>query len=184
MRRCNALKKPPMQSISFPPITAPNARVLVLGSMPGQASLQAQQYYAHPRNAFWPIVCDLLVGAEQAVTPESSYAARVDFLSARGIALWDVMQSCYRPGSLDSAIEEASIVANDFAAFLRAQEAIQAIFFNGAKAEQSFRRYVYPQLADLYPGLHYARLPSTSPAHAAKRYAEKLAAWRRILDFL
>ncbi len=159
----------------FPPVADAAARVLILGSMPGAASLVAHQYYAHPRNAFWRIMGDL-VGAG----PELPYAQRLEKLKAAGIALWDVIAECHRPGSLDSAIVGESVVANDFSAFLAVHRSIRQIFFNGGAAEASFRRHVLPRLSGL--PLSYSRLPSTSPAHAARSYADKLAAWSAILD--
>lgn len=160
---------------SFPPVADPSATVLILGSMPGVASLCAQQYYAHPRNAFWHIMGDV-VGAG----PELPYVQRLEKLKAAGIALWDVIAECRRPGSLDSAIVGASVVANDFSAFFAVHRSIRRVFFNGGAAEASFRRHVLPQVKSL--GLSYCRLPSTSPAHAARDYAEKLAAWRAIVE--
>jgi hypoxanthine-DNA glycosylase len=161
-------------SRSFPPIADGRSRVLVLGSMPGRESLKASQYYAHPRNAFWPILGELL--GFHAKLP---YEARVRALRSARIALWDVLHSCKRDGSLDSSIEAASETANDFRAFFRAHPAIRAVFFNGAKAQSAFEQHVRPALADLE--LHYQRLPSTSPAHAGMPVAKKLAAWRRAL---
>lgn len=155
---------------SFPPIAAPDATRLILGSMPGKASLRANEYYAHPRNAFWPIMGELF-GAG----PDLRYAHRVRVLRTAGIAVWDVLASCTRRGSLDSDIDEDSIVANDFAWFLRTHRRIQRVFFNGAKAEQSFRRHVLPGLA--LATLHLERLPSTSPANASWSHARKLRAW-------
>lgn len=162
---------------SFLPIENALARVLILGSMPGSASLQAEQYYAHPRNAFWPILGEL-VGAE----PSLPYEHRVQALKSAGIAVWDVLKSCTRHNSLDSAIDESSIVTNDFAAFFQAHTHITAVFFNGAKAQQSYQRYVLPVLGT--QPLHYQRLPSTSPAHAGATYADKLAAWDAVLAAL
>ena len=161
---------------SFPPIENARARVLVLGSMPGGASLAAGQYYAHPQNRFWPILLDLL-DAE----PGLSYAARTRLLKANGIALWDVLESCVREGSLDSAIQEASIVVNDFATFFRAHPRIEHIFFNGAKAEAAYRRHVVVCLPDSGRPRRYARLPSTSPAHAALSFEKKRDAWRVVV---
>jgi len=154
----------------FPPVAGPRARCLILGSMPGRASLQADQYYAHERNAFWRIMGELF-GAG----PDQSYAQRLATLQAAGIALWDVIAACERAGSLDADIVGASVRANDFAAFLRQQPEIRRVFFNGAAAEAAFRRYVLPGLAGR--PLLLQRLPSTSPAHAARSYGEKLAAW-------
>lgn len=158
----------------FPPVVGDGARVLVLGSMPGQASLAAQEYYAYKQNAFWRIMGDL-VGAK----PELPYAQRLERLKSAGIALWDVMAACERQGSLDADIVASSIQANDFAGFFATYPGISRVFFNGASAETSFRRLVLPALADR--GLHLTRLPSTSPAHAASSYADKLAAWSVVL---
>jgi len=158
--------------LSFPPIENARARVLVLGSMPGGASLAAGRYYAHPQNRFWPILLDLL-GAQ----PGLSYAARTRLLKANGIALWDVLESCVRVGSLDSAIREESIVANDFAAFYRAHSCIEHVFFNGTKAEAAYRRHVAASVRDVGRPRNYVRLPSTSPAHAALSFEKKRDAW-------
>ena len=160
---------------SFPPIAAPDARILILGSMPGAASLRAAQYYAHPRNLFWRLLGDILGQP----LPNLDYAERLIVLQQHGIAVWDVLQSCERHGSLDSAIDPASIRANDFAGFFRAHPAITRVLFNGGLAASSFRRYVRPELGDL--ALEFQRLPSTSPAHAALDYAAKLAQWREHL---
>lgn len=158
---------------SFAPLSRPFATVLILGSMPGAASLKAQQYYAHPRNIFWPIMAGI-VGFDAG----APYDARVEALTGAGIAVWDVLQSCVRPGSLDSAIQAGTRVPNDFAAFFAAHPGILLVCFNGAEAQQSFIRYVLPGLpaADL----RYVRLPSTSPAHAMA-FDRKLAAWREAL---
>ena len=161
--------KPHIQS--FPPIASPNATLLILGSMPGKASLLANQYYAHPRNAFWPIMGKLF-GAG----PDLPYARRVRLLKRAGVAVWDVLASCTRGSSLDSDIDEKSIVANDFASFFRDHPRIERVFFNGAKAEASFRRHVLPGLAPTT--LRFERLPSSSPANASWSHARKLRAWR------
>jgi hypoxanthine-DNA glycosylase len=159
----------------FPPIAAPTARVLILGSMPGSASLAAQAYYAHPQNRFWPFM-GLLVGASQALP----YAQRVDRLRTAGIALWDVLASCEREGSLDSAIRNDTVRVNDFEGFFARHRSIEAVLFNGAKAETSFRRWVRPGLSR--EDLRYRRLPSTSPANASQPQHVKLAAWREALE--
>jgi TDG/mug DNA glycosylase family protein len=155
---------------SFPPIENRHARVLILGSMPGKASLRAGQYYAHPRNAFWPIMGEL-VGA----APSLPYEARIEKLKSAGIALWDVLAACVRDGSLDADIIESSIVANDFNTFLLTHADIRQVFFNGAMAEKCFLKHVRPVLAPT--PLVFQRLPSTSPAHASKSYRQKLEAW-------
>ena len=156
---------------SFAPLENTDAVILILGSMPGKASLAAGQYYAHPRNSFWPIMGELF-GAR----PGLPYAERLQVLKSSGIALWDVIASCTRQNSLDSRIEPASVVPNDFESFFRSHPAIRQVFFNGAKAEQCFRRHVRPSLKQ--QALHCRRLPSTSPAHAGMSYPEKLNAWR------
>lgn len=163
-----------MNVCSFPPIAAPDARLLILGSMPGKASLAANQYYAHPRNLFWPIMGELF-GAG----PQLPYAERLRILQANGVALWDVLKECYRESALDSDIVEASIIANDFAGFFVGHREIRRVYFNGAKAEQAFRKYVLPGLTGL-ESIELVRLPSTSPANAAMAAGEKLQEWRRI----
>ena len=156
---------------AFPPVARADAGVLVLGSMPGIASLRAHAYYAHPRNAFWPIMGELL-GAG----PALPYPERLARLNEAGIALWDVVAECERSGSLDSAIRIESVRANPFAQFLRAHPRIGVVLFNGAQAERLFLRLVAPTLGGNPPNLH--RLPSTSPANASVRFDGKLAAWR------
>jgi TDG/mug DNA glycosylase family protein len=168
-----------MRVYSFPPISDPASRLLILGSMPGRASLRAKQYYAHPQNAFWRILAALL--DFEAGDP---YELRVEALRAHGIALWDVMKSCTRETSLDSDVVESSIVPNAFPSFLRAHPRIRAVCFNGAKAEQSFQRYALPKLGAAAVGLAYYRLPSTSPAHASLSFEVKLAAWRAALRYV
>jgi len=160
----------------FEPLIATGARVVVLGSMPGVASLRQQQYYAHPRNAFWPIAATVFGFDTQA-----SYEARSDALMASGIALWDVLQACERPGSLDANILAASVVPNDFEMLFRLHPGIERVCFNGAKAAALYKRHVLPTLR-LSRELLYFELPSTSPAHAAMSLHDKLAAWWRALD--
>ena len=159
----------------FSPIARPDARILILGSMPGQASLAAGQYYAHPRNAFWPIM-----GALLGFDPALSYPERAAMLTAAGIALWDVLHACSRLGSLDSAIAPDSVEPNDFAAFFAAHPHIGHVFFNGTTAATLFRRH-YPEQSRTF---HLVRLPSTSPAHASRNFADKLAAWQTVADTL
>lgn len=164
-----------MSSVSgFPPIENRQARILILGSMPGRASLVAAEYYAHPQNAFWPIM-GALVGAD----PSLPYHARTALLKTAGIALWDVLASCDRQGSLDTDIVKDSIVANDFVQFFAAHPHIMDIFFNGGMAETSFRRQVAPFMD--CTSLRFARLPSTSPANASLSRNRKLDAWRTAL---
>lgn len=133
-------------------------------------SLEASRYYAHPQNRFWPFMGELL-GAG----PGLPYPDRCRRLVAAGVAVWDVLASCEREGSLDSAIRGET--ANDFPALFAAHPGIGTVLFNGAKAEASFRRLVMPALQRTV--LVYRRLPSTSPANASQPVADKLAAWRR-----
>jgi hypoxanthine-DNA glycosylase len=159
----------------FPPIARRDATALILGSLPGRKSLERQQYYAHPQNQFWK-----LVAAVFEVPIPARYVQRKQLLTANGIALWDVFAAAERPGSLDSAIVHGSAETNDFRAFLRKHSCLRQVFFNGSKAEQAFRRYVLPSLGDQFQHIEYARLPSTSPAHAAMTFAQKLGRWRVI----
>ena len=159
----------------FPPLAREDARILILGSMPSRESLAQQRYYAHPRNAFWPILAELLD------IEATDYETRAIRVQERGIAIWDVLGECTRPGSLDSAIDERTAIVNDFPSFFRRHTGLRRIFFNGAKADSLFVRRVLPGLDEAAAGLPRQRLPSTSPAHAGMRPAEKLEAWRVIL---
>ncbi len=156
----------------FAPIARPDARVLVLGSMPGVASLRAQQYYGHARNAFWPIMAALF--EFDAAAP---YQQRVAALLEHRVAVWDVLAACRREGSLDADIDTRSMQVNDFAGFFRAHPDLSRVCFNGATAHAVFRKQVLPEL-DVAPPLDWVQLPSTSPAHAGMALADKLAAWR------
>lgn len=160
---------------SFAPIADASARVLILGSMPGRISLEKQQYYAHPRNAFWPLMGELF-----GVPPELDYDERLRCLQQQHIAVWDVLKLCTREGSLDSAIVESSIECNDFASLFERCPGIKQVFFNGAKAEATYRRYVAPVLST--PEIRFRRLPSTSPAHASLDLSAKLSAWKIVKD--
>lgn len=161
---------------SFPPIADASARVLILGSMPGEESLRAGQYYAHPRNAFWKLMGELFDARA-----ELPYAKRAQRLKKAGVALWDVLACCAREGSLDSAIDKTSITVNDFPRFFSAHPRVTHVFFNGTTAERCFRIHVQPQLN--MPVLQLAHLPSTSPAHAARSYAQKRAAWAVVAKY-
>jgi hypoxanthine-DNA glycosylase len=164
---------------AFPPISAANARVLILGSMPGEASLRQRRYYGHPRNAFWPILSALLD-----LAPSAGYAERSAALVAHRIALWDVIAACERSGSLDQAIRRETIEVNDFAGFFDSRPGITRVVFNGGTAEREYQRRVLPLLPARYRAIRCHRLPSTSPANASLRFEDKLAAWRVILDWL
>jgi hypoxanthine-DNA glycosylase len=161
-----------MKIRGFPPIADARARILILGSMPSEASLAAGQYYAFRHNQFWRIA-----GAICGFEPDAPYAARQAGLKRRGLALWDVLESCFRPGSLDSAIRADSVRVNDFAAFLAAHRGIGRVCFNGRTAEATWRRHVTPTLPQSLR-LEFRLLPSTSPAHAGMSYRAKLRAWR------
>lgn len=172
MRKDSTPDKPIQQA--FAAIENQHAEKLILGSMPSEASLQAQQYYAHARNAFWPIICTLFN------QPAETYSQRVELLLNQHIALWDVLQSCHRPGSLDAKIDMASIKINEFNLFFSLHPGIKQVFFNGGMAEKIYKKYVMPELDKQFQYLQYRRLPSTSPAHAAMNRAQKLQAWQMI----
>ncbi len=159
----------------FAPIADARARLLILGSMPGGHSLRLGEYYAHPRNRFWPIMAELC-GFDAAL----AYPQRLEALKSSGIALWDVLHACRREGSADAKIDDASLELNDIAGFLRQHPRIHAILFNGAKAEQCFLRHARSTLDET--SLRCLRLPSTSPAHATLGQQQKLAAWRSALS--
>jgi double-stranded uracil-DNA glycosylase len=151
----------------LPPRGGSALRVLVLGSFPGERSLAQHQYYAHPRNAFWPILGELL-----GFDPRASYAERLARLEQSGIGLWDVVDRCIRPGSLDSALR--AVQPNDVASLVRAAPLLQGILLNGAAAHALFLRHV---AATLDPHLALRPMPSTSPANAALSYAAKRDRW-------
>lgn len=154
----------------FDPILGTAPRVLILGNAPSVLALAKHQYYGNPRNAFWRL-CGELYG----FAAEDPYAQRTAALTAQRIAVWDVLASCRRAGSLDSSVRPDSMVANDFAAFFAAHPTIERVLFNGAAAERNYRRLVGDVPVDA------ERLPSTSPAQTM-RYEAKLAAWRAALD--
>jgi hypoxanthine-DNA glycosylase len=165
-----------MESSGLDAIAPPDAEVLILGSLPGAVSLELQQYYAHPRNAFWRIMADV-TGVEAA----APYETRQRALAARRLALWDVCARAVRPGSLDADIRHDSIRPNDFAAFFAAHPGIRRICFNGTKARVLFERLVLPGLEARWAGVDRVTLPSTSPAHASMSYPLKRQAWRTAL---
>lgn len=160
------------KSVGFPALAQSDARILILGSLPGERSIAEQQYYAHPRNAFWPIMRALL-------GVQGSYTERVRQLAGNRIALWDVLQSSVRPGSLDASIVVDSASVNDFTGLFRSCPEIGLIAFNGRKAEQLFTKLV--DLRSIDRPLHRVALPSTSPAYAAMPFSGKLSLWRQAL---
>jgi TDG/mug DNA glycosylase family protein len=153
--------------VGLAPVFDSKARLLVLGSFPGAASLQAAQYYAHPRNAFWPIMAALLGEADLTTQP---YAERLQALRRRRVALWDAVAACQRKGSLDTAIEAAE--PSDLPHLVARLPELRAIACNGALAHKQ------TLLALGEPGMPVLRLPSTSPAHAGRSLADKIAIWR------
>lgn len=162
---------------SFAPISSPTAQLLILGSMPGKASLAAGEYYAHPRNAFWQILAEIY-GFDQDIL----YRQRCELLIQHRVALWDVLKTCTRSSSLDSDIVESSIVANDLPEFLQRHPSVAGIFFNGAKAEQVFTRHILPLLSDQHRDIPRLRLPSTSPANASVSLEDKRNAWSVLVN--
>jgi hypoxanthine-DNA glycosylase len=159
------MNRPMLQGLA--PVATRDARLLVLGSFPGVASLAAQQYYAHPRNQFWPIL-SVLWGVDLAAR---SYAQRVTEARRRGLAIWDVYAACRREGSLDSAIEAPQ--PNDLAGLVARLPRLAAVAHNGGESARAMR-------ATRALGLPVHRLPSTSPANASWSFERKLAAWREV----
>lgn len=164
-----------MKIFSFPPIVPYRPRTLILGSMPGTESLRRQQYYGHPRNAFWQII-GTLIGFDA----ELDYCRRLLIIKQHHIALWDVLEHCERRGSLDSAIRPASEKANLVAELLQSHHSIRTVLFNGKKAETTFKRHINPQLHGLHTAkIRYETLPSSSPANARLTVAEKCKSWQQ-----
>lgn len=153
--------------VGLAPVFGAQARLLVLGSFPGAASLQAAQYYAHPRNAFWPVMGALLGEPDLLARP---YEERLQTLRRHRVALWDAVATCRREGSLDTAIEAAE--PSDLRDLIARLPRLRAIACNGALAH----RQALLALGDTV--LPVLRLPSTSPAHAGLSLADKIVAWR------
>lgn len=152
----------------FPPVIDAHTAILILGSFPGEASLAAQQYYAHPRNQFWPLLSAIL-GEDFVAQP---YEKRLERLRAHRIGLWDVIAACAREGSLDSAIRHAQ--HNDFALLKRQCPALKRVCFNGKTSARQA-----PLFAEA--GFDTRILPSSSPAYASMTFAQKLTQWRGII---
>lgn len=159
---------------AFPPIIDKNARLLILGSMPGEKSLQLQQYYGFGANAFWKIMESLF-----GIPANAPYLSRAKALQEREIAVWDVVSGCEREGSLDSNIVKASIIVNDFTELLNSYPNIRHILLNGRSVEQLFKRYVLSSQT-LPAEIKISVLPSTSPANARLTFEEKLEGWSAI----
>ncbi len=169
---------------SFEPISAPNANILILGSMPGVKSLDEHQYYAHPRNAFWPIIKEHILNHpelqfdQRLIQNWSAYPTRLSALTTAGLALWDVVSTCVREGSLDASIQADSVRANDFNQFFHEHLQIRRVLFNGKTAAALFKRHVLPKLDTvLMEHLEFQVLPSTSPANARLKLEEKIGIW-------
>lgn len=154
-------------------------RVLILGSMPGAASLQADRYYAHPRNRFWPLMTALCE-----LDPKAAYTDRLTAIQQCGLGLWDVIGQCLRRGSLDSAIVPGSIVTNPLPTLIAQLPQLQGVACNGASAAQSFNRYIQPQLTAQGRDLPVLALPSTSPANASYSLPRLLQEWRQLQPWL
>ncbi len=161
-----------MKAISFAPIINKNSKILILGTMPGIKSLEEQEYYAHPRNAFWKIMFRLF----QKDFSEN-YEDRKNLILENRLALWDTLKLCYREGSLDTNIKDEE--ANEIHGLLEKYHNIHSLIFNGKNAEKYYRRYFKKRL-----NIRYLTLPSTSPANATKSFDEKLAEWEVIHDLL
>ncbi len=157
---------------SFPPVVAPDCRLLLLGSLPGEASLAAQRYYAHPRNLFWELIGQV-IGKE--LVP-LAYEARLAALLAARVGLWDVVGSAIRPGSLDTAIR--AVAPNPLAQLAARLPQLRAVGFNGAKSAAIGQR------ALAGTSIALVALPSSSPAHAAMSRGEKQAIWLGLRKFL
>jgi double-stranded uracil-DNA glycosylase len=162
---------------SFAPLIGTQPRVLILGSMPGVKSLQDQQYYAHPRNAFWPILGELF-----SVQWSHDYQQKINQIQQLPLILWDVLQSCQREGSLDSDIKSDQLQGNSIDQLLLSYPTLSFIAFNGGTAEKLFRKLILPRIDNAEP-YTMLRLPSTSPAHASKSFQQKLSEWSVIREF-
>lgn len=157
---------------SFAQLVNKNTRILILGTMPGEASLKAQEYYAHPRNIFWRIMADIF----NAGAGFADYQAKTQCLLSHNVGLWDNLQYCERQGSLDSDIRRE--IPNDIETLLAANPQIDMILCNGQKSYDFFKKYHQP----LLKSLNCQIMPSTSPANARLSYAQKLAAWCQALQ--
>jgi hypoxanthine-DNA glycosylase len=161
-----------MKSFSFPPISEKNAKILILGTMPGKTSLEINEYYGYKHNTFWRIMFDLF---DSPYT--NNYHHKTKLLIDNKIALWDSLKYCFREGSLDSSITQEE--PNDIHAFLKDHQEIKTIAFNGQSAYKFFKKYI-----GLNAYHDHLVLPSTSPANAAKNYSEKLNEWKVILKLI
>jgi len=172
---------------SFLPLEGPNVHTLILGTMPGQASLKACQYYAHPRNAFWPIMLAVIDKAPPAYESvrQFTYEQLCVKLIEHGYAVWDVLACCHRPGSLDSRIVRSTEVPNDIAGLIDRHPELRTIACNGRTAERLFTRHISSSEVSVSATSHHATasqprlcsLPSSSPAMASLTLLEKHQLW-------
>lgn len=172
---------------SFAPVGRDDARVLVLGSMPGVASLEASAYYAHPRNAFWPVMISVLTDCapRYELLDDWPYRQREALLLSQGIALWDVLAECERPGSLDSAIQTSTVKVNDLVGFVAQHALIKCILFNGQTAARLYRKHAATPMDSMLDSqgrqLDLKTMPSTSPAMASLNLHAKYKVWNAAL---
>jgi len=145
--------------------------------MPSRISLAQNQYYANPRNSFWWIISNLFE-----IDEHLSYSEKASVLADKGVAVWDVLFDCERPGSLDSAIDKDSEVVNDFEGFFADHSELTRVMFNGAAAEKIFRRHFPNLISENQHSVKWQRCPSTSPAYASITAAQKLILWRQALS--
>jgi double-stranded uracil-DNA glycosylase len=162
-----------LHSVGFPPIIGDHPNILILGSLPGIASLTQHQYYAHKQNAFWRMLEALFH-----IPANTEYAVRCEQVKAARLAIWDVCHSAYRPGSLDSAISHSTVIANDIDGLLAQHPSIKMLAFNGNAAASLFNKYIR-----LIQPISTLILPSTSPANASIPYVKKLERWSVLLNY-
>lgn len=161
-----------MHSYSFPPVANKNAKILILGTMPGKKSLKMQEYYANNYNAFWKIIFNLLN-----FDYTENYETKKKLLENNKIALWDSLQFCCRNGSADANIKDE--IPNDFKMFFEQHQTIKTVFFNGNATMKYYKKYI-----GFNETLNYHLLPSTSPANARMSFEEKLKKWALIIKII
>jgi len=164
---------------NFLAASSSQARILLLGTMPGAASLYQNQYYGHPQNKFWKFM-ELIFGISRSLP----YTQRTKLLTQKGIVLWDVIHQCSRKGSLDSAIKDDSIKLNNFPYLFQQYPQLEAIFFNGQNAANYYKKLVLPNINQNYSDLPRLILPSTSPANARTPWQDQLEKWKIISKWL
>lgn len=168
----------PARLRGFAPVWDNSARVLILGSMPSEASLAAGHYYAHPANRFWSLAAALFPAEREALTSED-FEERYRALCRSGVALWDTIGECERTGSLDSAIRALS--PNDIVGLLRRAPGIRLVILNGRKSEAVWKRHALKTVQAEHPGVQWAAVPSTSPANARLRLDDLIREWQAAL---